>query len=203
MKYALMIVVSALALAGCKKEPDNANAPEAITATDAGATDAAGADSAADATLPRMTTQPSDARTYLDKAAGGDSFEIESSRALLKTSKNAEVRKFAHMMIVDHQQSTAKLRGIAQKLKLAPASPSLTSDQQQKLEAIKSADKNDVDQLYLSSQRSAHADALDLHRHYASDGDNAELKAAAAAIAPVVQKHLDELDRLGRPQAGA
>ncbi|MBB3956654.1 DUF4142 domain-containing protein [Novosphingobium sediminicola] len=197
MKYSLLIIAPVLMLAACDKKPENG--PENVNATEG----TVATDSGPDVTLPHLTLQPTDARTYLDKAAAGDSFEIESSRALLKTSKNPAVRNFANMMISAHQESSRKLRGAAEKLKLAAGATSLSQDQQQKLDAIKSAAAADVDQLYLTSQRSAHNDALDLHRHYASDGDTPALKEAAGAIAPVVQKHLDELDKLTKPQDGA
>ncbi|NOW46374.1 putative membrane protein [Novosphingobium sp. SG751A] len=197
MKYSLLIIAPVLMLAACDKKPENGpqngNATEGAAATDSGP----------DGTLPHLTLQTTDARTYLDKAAAGDSFEIESSRALLKTSKNPAVRNFASMMISAHQESSRKLRRAAEKLKLAAGATSLSQDQQQKLDVIKSAGAADVDQLYLTSQRSAHNDALDLHRHYASDGDTPALKEAAGAIAPVVQKHLDELDKLTKQQDSA
>lgn len=193
MKYGFLMIASALTLAGCNNKADNGNATENVEATGA----------APDITLPHLTLQPSDARTYLDKAAAGDRFEIETSQALLKTSKNPAVRKFAQMMIAAHQESSRKLGAAADKLQLPAGSTSLTQDQQNKLDIIKSANAADVDQLYLTSQRSAHSDALDLHRHYASDGDNPALKEVAATIAPVVQKHLDELDKLTDRRDGA
>ncbi|NKJ01707.1 DUF4142 domain-containing protein [Novosphingobium sp. SG707] len=194
MKYRLLMIASVLALGACNNKADNGN-----PAVDNEATTAA----APDITLPHLTLQPSDARGYLDKAAAGDSFEIESSQALLKTSKNPAVRSFAKMMVSAHQESSRKLQAAADKLKIAAGSTTLSPDQQQKLDGIKAADAAHVDELYLASQRSIHTDALDLHKHYASDGDTAALKTVAAGIAPVVQKHLDELDKLGRQGDGA
>src|SRR4051812_37610376 len=39
------------------------------------------------------------AQTFVDKAAVGGMFEVESSRIALKTSDNADVKQFADMMI--------------------------------------------------------------------------------------------------------
>lgn len=192
MKYRYWAVAAALALAACHNKP----------AADGAASDmAAGSDS--DVTLPRLpASEPTDARSYLDKAAAGDAFEIESSRAILKTTGNPAIRTFANMMITAHKQSSAQLRTAAGKLHLAEGSTTLSSDQQRTLDSIKAAKGTDADQAYLAAQRDAHSQALDLHKHYASDGDVPELKQAATSIATVVQRHLDELDKLPKPQGG-
>ncbi len=175
----------ALALAGCDKKADGEGpSGDKVTLE------------APDIKLPAAVTQTTDARGYLDKAAAGDSFEIQSSQAILKTTGNADIRSFAKTMIAAHEKSTNELRNAADKIKLAPGLPALTDDQQEQLGQLAAANGADADKLYLDMQRTAHKDALDLHQHYASDGDTPSLKAVAATIAPVVHSHLDMLDKL-------
>ena len=190
MGHAYWIVAPALvlALAGCDKKPA-AEDPSGDKVTM----------EAPDIKLPAAITQPDDARSYLDKAAAGDSFEIQSSQAILKTTANKDIKDFARMMITAHEKSTKDLKAASDKIKLAAGSPTLTTEQQSNLDKLAAARGTDADKMYLDMQRDAHKDALDLHKHYASDGDTPSLKAVAATIAPVVQSHLDALDKLPSP----
>lgn len=152
-----------------------------IAAADAGSSDA-----------------PTDAAGYAAKAGASDMWEIESSRALLAKSTDAEVKKFAQMMIDQHTESTGKVKAAVDRANIALTPPSMDNMQQQMLNEIKNADAGTIDQVYVRHQKTAHDAALKLHQGYAANGDNAELKKAASEIAPVVQRHITELGKLGR-----
>ena len=47
---------------------------------------------------------------FLNKAAVGNKFEIESSRLALDKSKSEAVRTFANMMIKDHGEAAVKMK---------------------------------------------------------------------------------------------
>jgi putative membrane protein len=49
---------------------------------------------------------------------------------------------------------------------------------------------------YISQQKAAHQQAPALQSGYANSGDDPNLKAAAAQIAPVVQMHIDVLSKM-------
>ena len=143
-----------------------------------------------------VANAPSDAATYLAKAGAGDLFEVESSKALIARSTNADAKMFARMMIDAHTQSTAKLKAAAKEAGLTVATPVLDAEQQRMLDEIKSASPDKVDALYHAHQATAHTAALALHKHYAEAGDTPTLKTAASEIVAVVEKHLAELDKL-------
>lgn len=145
--------------------------------------------------------QPTDAAGYMAMAGAGDMWEIESSRAYLAKGTNADLKKFAQMMVDNHTQSTAKIKTAATAANLTPPPPRMNAEQQRMLDEIKSADAGSVDAVYIRNQRMAHDMALALHRGYASNGDTEQLKTAASEIAPVVEKHIAELGRIG--SAGA
>lgn len=138
-----------------------------------------------------------DAAGYISKAGAGDLWEIESSKALLAKSANADVKKFAQMMIDHHGKSTAKIKAAAAEAKLEVAPPKLDTDQQKMLDDIKAADAASIDAVYLAHQKMAHDAALALHQGYAAGGDTASLKKAASEIVPVVESHRSELGKLG------
>lgn len=159
----------------------------------------------ADATVPEAGTPPVsapaaaatvDAAGYIAKAGAGDLWEIESSKALLAKSTNADFKRFAEMMIDHHGKSTAKVKAAAAEAKLAVTPPKLDAAQQKMLDEIKAADAASIDAVYLAHQKAAHDAALALHQGYAAGGDTPSLKKAAGEIVPVVEAHKAELAKL-------
>jgi len=63
--------------------------------------------------------------TYVMKAGAGDQYEIQSSRLVLATTKNAELKQFATMMVADHTKSTADVKAAAMRSNLTPKPPML------------------------------------------------------------------------------
>jgi len=148
---------------------------------------------------PVALAQPApvtDAPTYLAKAAAGDRFERESSQAILAHKPRADVATFAKQMVADHTQSTAKVKAAARADGLAVPPPQLEPMQADAIARIKAARGADAEKAYLDSQRMAHAEALALHRGYASGGDKPALRQAAGAIAPVVEHHAHMLEQM-------
>lgn len=194
------LALSTFALSACHKADEDTQAVTTIDSADASSVTPAdgmptlagsAADSAASQTAPG-----SDAATYLTKAGAGDLFEIESSRAILKTTQNPQIKNFAQMMIKDHEASTTILRKAARSADLNVPKPQLRPDQQQSLDSIKAAKGEAADKIYLGAQRDGHAAALILHKTYAANGSSEPLKTAAGQIAPVVEQHIAALDKL-------
>lgn len=193
MKTLLWMTLPTLLLAGCNKPA----APTVNETVDNEAMSANVTDGAMMAPTNTAAGMPvTDASTYLAKAGAGDMFEIESSKAIAAKTANADIKAFANMMIAQHGQSTAKLKAAAAAAKLSVATPALDAAQQAALDKIKSATGTGADQAYLDAQRTAHDDALALHKGYADKGDTPQLKAAAGEIAPVVEHHIAALAKL-------
>ncbi len=195
MKRTLIALAAATALAGC-------GGPTTPIANNSAGDDMIGNGMAAGnsglANVGTMASNtPTDAAGYLARAGAGDSFEIESSKALVAKSKNADAKMFAQMMIDAHTQSTTKVAAAAKTAGLAVPPPVLDASQQQMLDEIKAATPDTVDAVYFGHQSTAHAAALALHRQYARAGDTSSLKKAASEIVPVVEKHIAELEKLG------
>lgn len=198
MKHGSLVVLSLVALAACNRAGSERDASmEANNAViDTDNTTAAVPPPPGDA---GVTTDPA---TYVAQAGAGDLFEIESSRAVLTKAKNADVRKFAQMMIDNHQESTAKLKAAASTDKVTVGTPTLLPDQKTMLDDIKAADAATVDRVYLQHQRTAHTAALALHQGFANSQNTGQLKTTAAQIATEVQKHLTKLDRIEASAVG-
>lgn len=183
MRSTLCFTLSVLALAACGR----AEAPSNTSADMANP-----AQPTPTAARPAGTATP----TYLANAGAGDLFEIESSRAILNSTKNADIKSFAQMMIDQHSKSTEKVKAAARAAGLSVPPPQLNAEQKGLLSGIKGASGDAADRAYLEAQRSAHAQALALHQGYAATGDTPSLKKAAGEIAPVVQQHIEMLQKL-------
>lgn len=191
MKNYMMIGVALIALTGCdrrdtatSKTPDSSEMTEPVDAT---ASTTPGTD---------VTAMPTDAATYAAKAGAGDLWEIESSKALLAKSGDADIKSFAQMMIDHHTASTEKIKAAAKAANLTLSPPKLDADQQKMLDEIHGADAKDIDRVYLAHQRTAHDKALLLHSSYAVNGDTDSFKKAASEIKPVVEQHISKLKQL-------
>lgn len=155
---------------------------------------AAGTDN--DNSMGATEMQPTDAAGYAAKAGASDMWEIESSKALLAKSTNADLKKFAQMMVDHHTQSTAKVKAAAKTANITLAEPKLDAMQQKMLDEIKAADAKTIDAVYTGHQKTAHQAALALHQGYAANGDNEAFKKVAGEIVPVVEKHIAELGKM-------
>lgn len=126
---------------------------------------------------------------YVKKAGASDLYEITSSK-LVVGSTNPKLKRFATMMVTDHNKSTAMVKAAARKSGVRPAPPVLDAKQQADIAALRAARGAERDSLYINQQRIAHQDALALQRDYSTSGDAAPLRAAAGKIVPVVEHHI-------------
>lgn len=124
---------------------------------------------------------------YVAHAASIDLFEIQSSELALQRSTTQRVRDFASMMIEAHKGTSAQLSLAGRRLNLLP-SAQLSAKHQAMLDQLRSAASFDV--TYRQQQLAVHQEALALHGNYAERGTSPTLRPVAAAILPVVQRHV-------------
>lgn len=198
MKPIYAAAISLLAVTACnnRNDGDGGTAPVNASVDTLESENSAAIDTNSMAPVPGTAGTTTDPATYVQMAGAADMFEIESSRAALTKTKNADVRAFANMMIDEHTKSTAKVKQAASGQNVTAAAPQLMADQQRMLDEIKNTEAANVDRIYLGHQRTAHTAALALHQGFAQAPNSGALGKAAGEIAPVVQKHLTELDRL-------
>lgn len=133
---------------------------------------------------------------YVTSAGAGDLYERTSSEVVLQTTQNPTVRDFAKMMVAHHTKSTQDVAGAARQAKLRPLPPKLNPAQAEMIAQLRAETGSARDAAYLAQQKAAHGQALEIHKAYAAEGGSAPLKAAAAAIEPVVKSHIDMLHKM-------
>lgn len=180
---ALMVVSATALIAACGQKAEETNVAQQ---PDANPT----------ATIPTPADEAA-APDFVTKAAMSDMYEVEAAKVALARSQNADVKKFAQMMIDDHTKSTNDLKSAiaASGLSLTPPS-ALDEAHAENIQELKDEEAADFDKAYLNDQVDAHQMALDLLQRYANDGDNAQLKDFAATTAPVVQAHYDQVKKM-------
>lgn len=144
------------------------------------------------ATAQMATPTP---KVFVMKAGASDKFELAEAR-LMMTSKNADIRMFATHMKTDHTKSTELVKAAAKADGLTPAPPVLDARQRHDLAALTAKRGKARDMLYVTQQKAAHADALALMQTYSTSGTAPHLKDTAGQIVPVVQSHVDMLDKM-------
>ncbi len=133
------------------------------------------------------------AQDFVNKAAVGGMFEVESSKLAVEDG-GKEVQGFAQKMITDHGAANSKLQAIAGEQKLSiPAE--LDAKHKADLDTLK-APGEAFDATYVKMQRDAHSEAVTLFESYAQQGDNAALKAFAQETVPTLKMHKEAVDKL-------
>jgi putative membrane protein len=192
MKTALIgCSVLAIGLAACS--PKNPEAKATVT-TPAPAADATGTP----ASTPAMPDDKT--KTFVEKAALTDMYEIEAAKIALQRSKVQPVKDFAQMMIDDHTATTAELGPLASAAGVAPPT-ALDEDHMKKLDDLKSAKVQDFDDKYIDQQTAAHSDALGLMKDYAENGKDPGIQAFASKVALKVDEHLQKVKALDKSPA--
>jgi putative membrane protein len=139
------------------------------------------------------------AATFVENAAIGDLYEIESARLALQRSKQPEVRAAAQQMIADHTANTHHLMAALEmnETRGVPQPPkALDTRRQTMIDHLREAPDGSFDADYASQQVMAHEETVALMRSYGSGGDNPQLQSLALSALPVVERHLEHMKML-------
>jgi len=132
---------------------------------------------------------------FATKAAVGGMTEVTLGKIALEKSSNAKIKDFATMMVTDHGKANAELMALA-KTKNITLPADVDADHQKKIDELKQKTGADFDKAYVDAMVDGHKKTLTLMQDEAKDGKDADLKAFAAKTAPIVQMHLDAINKI-------
>lgn len=138
---------------------------------------------------PNSTTPGNVDSKFAIKAAHSDQTEIQTSQLALQKSTNPKVRQYAERMISHHTTSSQKLmpiamqKGITLPKDVGPLNRPLLNE----LPQLSGAE---FDKAYVVGQVRGHAGTQAEYQTYLREGRDANLKAFAKEILPVVTEHL-------------
>ena len=127
--------------------------------------------------------------TFVRNAAQGGLAEVADARLALRRSRTPDVDRFAQRMIVDHSMANQRLTGILRREGMPVPQGAGRADGalHAKLESLHGAA---FDSAYLSSQRRAHQQTVQLFQSEIARGQDNRLVLFAQDTLPIVQSHL-------------
>jgi putative membrane protein len=125
-----------------------------------------------------------------------DTIDITAGKLAESKSKNAEVKKFAKQMVMDHMAVNKQASDLAKKLKVTPkdndTSKSLMKGADENIANLKKAKGKDFDKAYVDHEVEYHQAVLDaIDKTLLPSAQNAELKGLIEKVRPSIQAHLD------------
>jgi putative membrane protein len=154
-----------------------------------------------DSTTTVSTTKTDSSATVLAdtifaaKAAVGGMAEVALGKMAVTKSSDAKIKDFGNMMVTDHGKANDELKEIARKENIVlPAT--LDAEHQAKSDSLSKLSGKDFDKAYVAAMIEGHKKTLALMQSEAASGKDADLKAFAAKTAPVVQTHLDAINKI-------
>jgi putative membrane protein len=124
-----------------------------------------------------------------------NTWDIETSRLALAKSHNADVRRFARMMVNDHRAVRQLGRDLAHKLHVTPTPPGkdfpLAIDHASTMTTLRHAKGAAFDRAYIDHEVSYHQAVIDaVTNQLLPATKNGELRALEEKVAPNFQAHL-------------
>ena len=101
------------------------------------------------------------AQDFVQHAASGGMFEVQSSKLALSNSQDQNTRQFAQRMIDDHSRINDKLKSIASEENIQVPSQMLPPDQSE-YDKLQNLSGSDFDREYHTAQAKGHHDTIDL-----------------------------------------
>ncbi|MDF2432749.1 MAG: putative rane protein [Mucilaginibacter sp.] len=187
LTYVFMVALAAYAFEGCNNAPKDAKqSADSVNKTK---------DTTSNVAATGGIAVTSDDAKFATKAAAGGLAEVEIGKLAGQKTTNAQIKSFAAMMVTDHGKANDKLMAIA-KAKNITLPATLDTDHQKKMDDLSKLSGADFDKAYVDAMVDGHKKTLDLMKDEAKNGKDVELKDFAASTAPIVQMHLDAINKI-------
>jgi len=128
--------------------------------------------------------------------------DVDAGKLAASTSKNAEVRKFAQLMVTDHTAVNQLAVELVTRLKVTPqdnnTSRSLKAGGDKNVATLKTLEGTAFDKAYVAHEVAYHQTVLDaIDKTLIPNATNAELKALLVKVRPAFAAHLAHAKHLG------
>ena len=132
---------------------------------------------------------------FADNAAIAGMTEVGLGKMAIMRTSNQKIREFAHMMVADHGKANTELIEIAKKKNITLPG-ALDTEHQKMTDSVSKLSGTDFAGAYVDAMVEGHKKALALMQNEAANGKDADLKAFAAKLVPVVQMHVDAINKI-------
>ncbi|MBN9982599.1 DUF4142 domain-containing protein [Rhizobium laguerreae] len=132
---------------------------------------------------------------FATRAAMSNMFELKAAEIEVSKGAAEDAKQFAGDMLKDHGRAGPILADAAKEDGVQlPAG--LDDEHKKKLEALQQSDPQNLDQAYLSTQVTAHQEAVAFFSDYSKNGRDGALKRASQKILPDLRMHLTRIEGL-------
>jgi putative membrane protein len=188
---AILALFSILGAASCSSDNANRTSNNSSTSNTSNTSTVNalknGVETAVNSVSNAVTGRPTE-EDFWNKAAEGGMAEVELSKLAQTKSQNADVKKFAQMMITDHTKANTELKALAAK-KNVTLPTALSSSHKSTLDKLGTLSGADFDKAYVDAMVSDHNDAVSLFQTEGDGGTDPDLKAFAAKTLPTLKSH--------------
>lgn len=125
---------------------------------------------------------------FWTKAAQGGMAEVEFSKLALQKSQNAEVKKFAQMMVTDHTKANTELKALAAKKNVVL--PTDIGSHKSTMDDLNKLSGADFDKAYVEAMVDDHEADVELFEDN-TDNSDADIKAFTTKTLPTLKAHLE------------
>jgi putative membrane protein len=186
-------VCAALCISACGGNQSSENNQDSSTTSVSADTTVSNAGATASST-PSDTSMKAD-RDFVMEAASGGLMEVTLGKLAESNAASAQVKEFGRMMVTDHSKANTELKAVAAKKNLA-VSPTPLEKQQKKIDDLKTKKGADFDKAYVDLMVDDHKEDIDKFKDEAEKGNDTDIKAFAAKTLPVLNKHLEHIQKI-------
>jgi putative membrane protein len=127
---------------------------------------------------------------FLTEAAQGGMAEVELGKLASTKSQNAEVKKFAEMMVTDHSKANNELKELAAKKNFSLPTE-VSAKHKSLMDKLNGLSGAAFDKAYVEAMVDDHEEDTEAFKDESEDGKDADVKAWAGKTLPTLQKHLE------------
>lgn len=189
MKKITLILVAAAGtflMASCGQKKTTAN--DTVTSADS-------ANTAKDTSTTSTLATNTDDADFAVEAGNGGMAEVEMGKLAATKATNPDVKKFGEMMVTDHTKANDELKALAKSKNITlPGAPG--ADEQKMMDDLNKKTGKDFDKAYVDMMVDDHKKDVSKFQDATKNLKDADLKAFAVKTLPVLQMHLDAINKI-------
>ncbi|HVE57775.1 MAG TPA: DUF4142 domain-containing protein [Pyrinomonadaceae bacterium] len=128
---------------------------------------------------------------FWTKAAQGGMAEVELGKLALQKAQNADVKKFAQMMVTDHTKANDELKALAAKKSVVL--PTDIGSHKSTVDDLSKLSGADFDKAYVDAMVDDHKEDVEFFDDN-TDNSDADIKAFTTKTLPTLKKHLEMIN---------
>ncbi len=137
-------------------------------------------------------------KAFMSRAAKADMTEAHEGQIAERQAMRAEVKNFANTLVHDHTESYEHLTELAAKTGVS-IPKGIDSGKNRTIQQLLHLKGQAFDRGFARDEVTAHKQAIAEYKREAAHGENADVKAYATKMIPVLEKHLHLAEECAKP----